>query len=478
MLNRTKNMIKFIKKPIVFIPLILIIAGAAYYFYASRGNAPVYETVIAKKGSVMEEVSVTGRVKPSEEVALSFERGGKVLGIYVDVGDKVYAGGILIRLDSTEIQTQLDQAEANLKVQEVKVDNAKADLEEAKKNVIDKIQDAYTKSDDAVRTKVDQFIDNPKSNDPQLKFSTPNTILEAELKSDRKMMEQVLTEWKTDMDRLLASSYEPSSVTFAKGNLEKVKSFLEKAATVLNNILQPTATVNTWKTDVSTARTNINTAITNLSAAKEKLTTAQSDLSLQEAQVASNTAAIANYQAQLNKTALYSPINGVITKQEAKVGEIATSNTPIVSIISESKFEVEANIPEADIAKVKVGNPADITLDAYGDEVVFEAKVASIDPAETVVEGVTTYKVTIQFVKDDERIKSGMTANIDIKGVSQENVIVIPQQAVFTRNGDKLVRVLTNGTANEVKVKTGIKGYDGNVAITEGLNEGDQVILF
>ncbi len=467
-------MIKFIKRPI-FIVVLIIIAGLAYYFYSTRDKGPTYETVTAKRGNVLEEVSVTGNVKPAEEVALSFEKGGKVSGVYADVGKKVYAGDALVALDKSELQTQLAQAEADLKVQEVKVENAKADLEEAKKNIIDKIQDAYTKSDDAVRTKVDQFVVDPKSISPQLKF---NSSLEVEFDSGRKATEKLLVSWKESIDTLSISNYDTSHLSSAKDNLNKIKSFLEKAAIVLNDVFQPDATTDAWKTDVSAARANINTAITNITAAEEKLKTSQSNLSLEEVQIASNQATIENYKAQLAKTMIYSPISGVVTKEDIEVGEVVSAGQSIIYIISESKFEVEANVPEADIAKVSIASSAKITLDAYGDEIIFEAKVVAIDPAETIIEGVTTYKVTIQFTKDDTRIKSGMTANIDIQGRSQESVIVIPQQAVITKDGDKIVKVLRGVDVQEVKVETGLRGSDGNVAVLKGLSEGDEVILF
>ena len=72
-----------------------------------------------------------------------------------------------------------------------------------------------------------------------------------------------------------------------------------------------------------------------------------------------------------------------------------------------------------------------------------------------------------------------MTANIDIKGEVQANVIVVPQQTIINRDGSKIVKVLaSNNTVEEVKVEVGLRGYDGNIAITSGLSNGDKVILF
>ena len=134
-----------------------------------------------------------------------------------------------------------------------------------------------------------------------------------------------------------------------------------------------------------------------------------------------------------------------------------------------------------DIAKIKLGDIAEVTLDAYADT-DFTATVTFVDPAETYVEGIPTYRVKLQFDKQDERIKSGMTANIDILTNKLENVISIPQRAVITKDGMKLVRIANENnnekitTITETEVKTGIRSSDGKIEITEGINEGDIIV--
>ena len=234
----------------------------------------------------------------------------------------------------------------------------------------------------------------------------------------------------------------------------------------------------------------MNTAINNVSGAASSLKIAESELSkdlagsteqeilVQEASVEKARASVNNTRAQISKTVITSPIKGVVTKQDAKVGEIVSASSPVVSVISDASFQVEANLPEADVSKVKVNDLAKLTLDAYGNDVVFEAKVIAIDPAETVIEGVSTYKITFEFQREDERIKSGLTANIDILAEKKEGVIAIPQRAVSTENGAKIVRVeREDGRVDEIKVELGLFGSDGRVEILSGLEEGMKVII-
>ena len=150
---------------------------------------------------------------------------------------------------------------------------------------------------------------------------------------------------------------------------------------------------------------------------------------------------------------------------------------PVISLLCVGKFQIEVDIPEADIAKVKLQDPVEISLDAFPDE-IFTGKVIKIDPAETIIQGVVYYKVTVGFDKTDKRIKSGMTAEVEIITKQKENVLLIPQRAVLIKNGKEMVRVLDEGEIKEVEVKTGIRGEEGKIEILSGLKEGDKVITF
>lgn len=502
----------------IFLGIIVIII-ILFFLFGSKKAEP-YEFIVAEKGSLIQEVDVTGKIKPVSEVELAFKNGGKIGQTYVNVGDRVFSGQTLLRLDNGDSYAQLQWAEAQLKAQQAKLDelkrgsrpeeiqikiigveNAKKSLTDAKQGVIDKIQDGYIKSDDAIRNKSDQLFNNPRSEHPDLKLSNSGSQSEIDLEWKRFVIEKMFAPWKISLDNLSIDKNLESDILTAKKNLTDVKLFLESLAFILNETSAgPSFTQTTldgWKSDVSTARTNISTTIINLSTAEEKMRTADSSLSLaeeelalekagttseqiraQEAEVEKAQADISRYQAELSKTIIYSPISGIITKQEGKVGEIISANTNIISVMSDSAYQIEVNIPEADISKIKIGDKAKFTLDSYGDEVVFIAVVIKIDPAETVIEGVSTYKTTLQLEKNDERIRSGMTANLDIMTAQKENVIAVPQRAVISKDGDKFVRTLDGENVVEKIVKTGLRGSNGDIEILSGLNEGDKVITY
>ncbi|MDD2935557.1 MAG: efflux RND transporter periplasmic adaptor subunit [Candidatus Pacebacteria bacterium] len=504
------------KKYIILLVIILVIAVSVGGFFLFRDNSVDYEYSVVEKGDLVQEVNVTGKVKPASKVDLAFETSGRVVGVYADVGKRVYAGQTLAVLNSSQYQAQYLQAQASLdaeiaklaelqkgtrleeiEIQKTKVLNAEESVTDAKSNLKNYIRDSYTKSDDSVRNKVDQFFTNPRSFTPQLNFESSYKL---EMETQRFFIESVLVKW---FESISVSDMTDSEIdnqfNLAKDSLGKIGSFLDLTALTVNSLNTTSsltqAQIDGYRLDINTARTNINTAVNNLLTAKEKLRTAESNLLLakqeltlksagataeqilaQEARVKSAEANVNNYSALIAKNVISSPINGVVTKKNIEVGEIVQPNVPAFSVISTSKYEIETNVPEADVSKIKVGNKAKITLDAYEDDEIFYAHIISIEPAETIIEGVSAYKTALQFDKEDEKIKSGMTANMDIMTDSREGVLFIPFRALITEGG-KFVEVLNDdGTIEKKTVETGMRSSDGRIEIVSGLKEGEKVV--
>ncbi len=184
-----------------------------------------------------------------------------------------------------------------------------------------------------------------------------------------------------------------------------------------------------------------------------------------------------NARAQLGKTIIRAPFTGVVTKMDLKVGAIASANVSEAAMVSSGVFQIESFVPEVNIALIEVGDKAEILLDAYGSDAIFTATIISIDPAETVRDGVSMYRSLLQFSKADTRVKSGMTANVVITTDKREGVISIPQGIVIERGGKKYVPVMVGKETEEREIKTGAFSSHGEVEVLEGLVEGDVIAL-
>ncbi len=508
----TKSFFRRHKAIFIFLVIVLLAGGAAAHYL--RPKPPVYEFVAVERRDIKQEVSVTGRVKPSAEASLAFERGGRVSRVYVKVGDRVQAGSVLAELENADAVAKIDEAKARLlseeaklrqlkqgtrseeiDVQKTKVANAKIAFENTKKSLLTVMDDAYTKSDDAIRNKADKFFTNPRSANPQITLSLNDFKLQNAFETSRADIEKMLAVWGVETE-----TADASALAAIKERLGTIKTFLDKAALALSvavpgsNITQ--AAIDGYKTDISTVRTNINTALSALDSAEQSFRVAESNVTLeestlafkkapteintvsvQEAVIAQVQASIRSLEAEAAKFLLRAPISGTITRQDIKQGEIVSPNVPLFSIISQSNLEIEAFIPEADIAKIHIGDNASTTLDAYGDTVIFPATIVSIDPAETLIEGVATYKTTFQFRGNDARIKSGMTANIDILTEQKLGRLALPQRQLIRKENSVFAQVLENAIVTDVPVQTGLRGSDGYVEIVSGLSEGEQVVV-
>jgi RND family efflux transporter MFP subunit len=198
-------------------------------------------------------------------------------------------------------------------------------------------------------------------------------------------------------------------------------------------------------------------------------------------------AIIRKYEEQINavlhaiyETVMYAPISGTVIAKNYELGENVMANATIYAIAGEGGLEIEADVPESDIVKVKVGQGATISLDAFPSDEKLEAEVTEIEPASTVIQDVVYYKTKLKFANTDERIKNGMSADADIKTAEKKNVVIIPLRAVKTEGDREYVEVLKIQDKKEVTekvfVKTGLRGDDGMVEIMSGLSGGEKVV--
>lgn len=475
--------------------VLLVVVFVGYKIFGSSGTKA--ETFTVKRGDVIQKVIVNGNTKAVRNVDLGFETNGRVSMSDVSVGTRVYAGQLLASLDSSEAQASLLQAKANLDSAQALLDEmkkgtrpeeiaiAESDVTNAESSVSSKILDAYTKADDAVHNKVDQLFSNPRSTNPQFNLILSNLQLKTDIISERATMDSLLLDWKNSL-----GDTSKDGILKVKINLTKINSFVDKVASAVNtqtsNVDLPQATLDAYKLAIFTARDNITGSISSITTAESALISAQKELSLkksgntpeairsQEAKVAQNDASVKNAEAILSKTRLYSPLVGVVTKQDAKVGEIVTPGKVVISVISDSDLEIESNVSEVSIGKVTVGNDVSIAFDAFPGD-TFDGKVTYIEPAETIVDGVVNYKVTVAFNKKYPQIRSGLTSKLEIMTGVKKDVLVLPQYALVSKSDGYFVSRQQNGNAVEVPVTVGLRGQDGFVEILSGLVEGDVV---
>ncbi len=200
------------------------------------------------------------------------------------------------------------------------------------------------------------------------------------------------------------------------------------------------------------------------------------DLQVLRAQV--QDAGIAYEQAaqRVQDTKLRAPIAGVIAEVLPARGEQVVQNQKVMALVVTENSTVEASIPEADIAKLAVDQKASITLEAFGDEVKFEAKLLLLNPDRIKIQDATFYKAVFVLEATDRPIKPGMTANLVITTNIIAGAVIVPLRAVRSEEGKRSVRVLVGKEAQSREVELGARGDDGKVQILRGVEAGELVI--
>lgn len=201
------------------------------------------------------------------------------------------------------------------------------------------------------------------------------------------------------------------------------------------------------------------------------------DLQVLRAQIQDAQIAYEQAVQRVKDAELRAPVEGVISEVVPARGEQIGQNQKVMALVVTSGYSVEASIPEADIAKIKEGQTAVVTLDAFTDDVKLTANVLSIQPDRIKSQDAVFYKVSLALAPTDRDIKPGLTANVIITTDEVADAFVIPIRAVRSDNGARRVRVLEGKIAKDVDVELGLRGDDGQVQVTKGLNVGDQVIV-
>ena len=207
-------------------------------------------------------------------------------------------------------------------------------------------------------------------------------------------------------------------------------------------------------------------------------TARQEDISLKRASVLQAQAQLDLANSQIEQNTIKAPLAGVVTKIDFEVGEQTTPSQTVITMLTDHTFVLELDISETDISKLKLGNQAVMTIDAYGEDIQFSGEVLFIEPAETEIQGVVYYKIKINFDPGTMEIKPGMTATATITTAEKDNVLMIPMRAVLEKDKQKIVRVLSGQKPVEVPVTVGLLGDGGMVEVLSGIKVGDEVVTY
>jgi HlyD family secretion protein len=424
------------------IACVLLTLGAWEYV---EGRADVeYRTATVARGDIDVTVSATGNPNAVVTVQVGSQVSGNIQALFADFNTKVTKGQLIARIDPAPFQTRVNQAQATLDAARASVANSQAVVEQARANI------------------------------------------------------QAAT----------------SSLAAAVANVTKAEALVEDARVKVDRRVVMLAQNATAKEDLETAQTTYTSAVAdrdaliaqkqaaedNVTVAKAQLNVANSLVAANQAQVQQYTAARQSAQIDLDHTSITAPVDGVVVSRSVDVGQTvaASLSAPTLFLIAQdlTKMQVDTNVSEADVGRVRVNQPATFTVDAYPGR-TFTGTVTSIREAPINVQNVITYDAVIGVSNADLTLFPGMTANVKVLVSQHSNALRVPNAALRyhpasdapqtarpTGNSraqaapDKAVWVL-DGKDNPRRVVVTTGDTDGTFTEVTGgaLKEGDRVIL-
>jgi len=457
------------KKIGIVIAAVIVLAGIIGFSVNARrkDETLVQLEKVDLRDKLIAKVSATGEIKPKEYVELQSEIAGVITQVYVKEGDVVEKGDILLRIDPIQTETESRVQASVLDISRNDALNQRAGIELQQTNV--------ERDRSSVRVSEAELNRAQKN----LEIAKASFVRKQELYEDNLISKDVYDVAKAD---LITSE---TALISAEARLDQAKAQLAVTEVVLQQ--------------------------------------ARNSYKASESRVNQNSALYARTQDLLAKTVIRSPLGGVITKLNVEVGERAvpgTLNNPLATLMEIadlSVIEAEVEVDETDIVNVKVGQEAEVKVDALPDTplkgLVTEVGNSAITQATSQQEA-KDFKVVIQLTSPPKSLRPGLSCTAEVTTAIREKIVAIPLQALTVREfeiddkggmikpppptaaKDKKkaeakpadnkakkrekkefqgVFVVKSGKAEFVQVTTGVTG-DTDIEILSGLKPGTEIV--
>jgi HlyD family secretion protein len=448
------------KRAITIVLILGVVIGLTWLSYQTFGGQAIQrqtvedadlEKYVVKGDSIEATVSATGSIAPEAEVILTFELGGKVEEVFVEKGQMVKAADPLAKLETASLELQGAQAQATLALNEAK------------------LQQTMKKADAGDIAAAEAELASAQANYEKVKAGpTEEELIVA--KADMEKAAIAVQKAQAEYDQVAwvpGVSALPQSAALQQASID-----YERAKANYQEVAQPPT-----ESDLKSAWAQVVQAQTQLD--KLRKNPEPEDVAIAQAQVDQAQAQLEEAQLKLEKAVITAPLDGVVASLGAEVGEMVSSNTPMVVLVDISKFHIDVEIDEIDISQITAGQEVLVTLDALPDEEI-AGHVEAIAPTATSADGgVVSYVVTVAIETTDALLRPGMSANTTITTARKDDALLVPNRYIqIDRESGKMYveRLEEEGFTSRVEIETGMRSeFDSEVVA--GLEEGDTVVL-
>lgn len=372
-----------LRKWVIGTGVVAVLAAGGYWAWRPAGgpsSEAAYRTAPIDRGQITAAVRATGTLTPMTTVLVGSQLSGQIVEILADYNSQVKAGQVVARLNSDQIKTRRDAAQADLM-------QAKADLL-VKRAQLDRARSTRLKANSTVR----------------------------DLEAQRDRTAAQLADAKRTFER--------QSELFSRGAGSQ-------------------QTLDTARTQLEVQTATLASSDAQVASAKAELNGLDADILLAEGQVASGEALIAQRDAKLKdilidleRTDIRSPVDGVVVQRQVDLGQTvaASLSTPTLFQIAQDlrTIDIYANVDEADVGRLKPGQPTTFTVNAYPNR-TFEGRVEMVRLGAQTIQNVVTYTGVIRVENRDMALLPGMTANLQVVTEDRRDVLRVANAALRFR---------------------------------------------
>jgi HlyD family secretion protein len=367
--------------------LLLVLAASLIGCNASATPAATPTASASIKTAAANTVNAEGTIVPTPHTTLAFKTSGRVIEILVHEGDAVKAGTVLAALDTTALNAQVTQAQAALTVAQKQLAQLKAGATTAE------------------RQSAKQALDSAQATLAKVKAGSTVDQL-AQLKANIDSAQAQVDQAQAKYDRAGGASNPFMGMMPESVVLQQATTSLRAAQAAYRD-----ATGHPTESEVKAAES----AVAQAESAVARLDPTPEAIALVEAQAAQAQAALDLAKTPLQDAVLTAPFDGTVATLDLNLGQVVSPGAPVISLGDLQNLRVETvDLVEIDVAKIALGQPAKIKLDAFPDK-IFNGKVIQISPFATDRRGDKVFKVTLD-VSDaaNAGLRWGMTTNVEI----------------------------------------------------------------
>lgn len=452
------------------------------------------QSVEVKRGTLSTLISAFGNVSMPHQANLTFGFSGTVEELKVVFGDTVKEGDILAKLETASLERAVAQAEADLRTAQLNLEQISSDISMLEAEAaVESAESSLASAEQALEQAQNFSVSDAETDLENAQRSLAIAQKNAEI--DIKDAEEAVDDaYEAYFDFVLANMQDLTlhSVKAQKDELwwlyEKALENLEIAkdaaatsiATAEANVIAAETALANAPIVIQQHESEVATAQAALAEAKDNLAYVESGSAVELLQIKVDKAQIALDGAieQLEQATIVAPFDGMVVEVSAIVGDQVMGNTVIVHLVDIRQAEIDASVDEIDIANVKVGQRAEISIDALP-KLTLSGKVTAVSPIAQTQSGLVTYNLAVSIQSaGGVNLKEGMTASVDINVVLAENVLLVPSAAIHKEaaTGKQIVTVLTDSGQEEPRaVETGAT-LRRLTEITAGLEEGELIV--